>query len=142
MFELFPRRSDVAWVCGTILFFVIAWLVILFLRQSYPGWKDDLGTFGDSFGVVTCLFTGLSIVLLYRTLTNEIESSRHGKFLSTLSTYYEMYSLNEMKQISEIDEVFGMLQKLSPEDSVNLAGKMHSVSENLLKAREYKLKKR
>lgn len=58
---------------------VILFIYILFVTGFTLNWKNNLGTFGDSFGVVNALFTGLTFSGLIITLLQQREEIKIQK---------------------------------------------------------------
>lgn len=59
-------RKDRSWIWGGLV--VVAWLASPWVVKGIVGENGEVGTFGDSFGALTSLFTGLAFVGLIITL--------------------------------------------------------------------------
>lgn len=75
----------VALILGSVFIYTVSMILMRWGAScDVKTLRGDAGTFGDSFGFVTCIFTGVSIWLLYRTLQSQNDSIWEERFFTAL----------------------------------------------------------
>lgn len=83
---IISRRDYLKGLIWLLLGFLILLLPIIlffsylgFVKSNNPSWVSNLGTFGDSFGALNTLFTGLAFSGLLISIALQVNSIRSQK---------------------------------------------------------------
>jgi hypothetical protein len=105
-YRLNVMNTDRCWVRWLPVIVVLAWLAVGFVlpRLSLDN-ADSRGLFGDQFGAVNALFSGLAFAVIYQTLRMQKQDNERTIALTALASYTDitrtLWLQNETKSKTE-----------------------------------------